>query len=374
MFQVVRVLIVKELLQTFRDRRMLFVIFVAPVVQIFIFGVAVTNEVRNVSLSVADLSHSSYSRRLVSSLTRGGYFRLEHENSGGDEVQKDLLLNRAVIGLVIPPDFASQIEGNRQATVQILVDGSDGNSANIATGYALRILSSLDFYVRPTFFSTSRIPAEGLVDFHPRVFYNPAVESRFYLMPGIITMVLTVLILLLTAMGITKEKESGSFEHLVVSPISGMQLMLGKTLPFALVGFFDACIVITLAVFGFGVPLTGSLPALILINVLYIFAMLGLGLLVSSISASQQQAMLSAFAIIFPAVILSDFFFPVSNMPVFIQWITYLNPMKYSLQAQRIIFLKGAGLGAVANQIAVLAGFAVAFYGLGTLQFRRSLH
>jgi len=435
---IVRVLIVKELQQALRDPRMLFVMFVSPLIQLFLFGVAVTNEVQNVALSVADLDHSRHSRQAVHALERGGYFRLEERRSSADEAMRDLEMGRALVALVIPPDFHRKIMRGESPRLQVLVDGSQGNTSNVALGYAMQILSNEGFLTeaQQLHFASTMLAArmqngagadggaiqtsdaspssaaassdgaaasneDGTpsaqspqnqaaaqqsqprgsmgalsiprVQLQERLWYNPDGESRNFLMPGIITLVLSILTLLLTAMGVTREKESGAFEQLIVSPITPLQLALGKTLPFALVGFVVAIIVTALSVFVYHIPLRGSNAALATVNAIYVLGMLGLGLFVSSVSSSQQQAMLTVFAFLFPAILLSDFFFPMDNMPEPIQILGLINPMLYSMQSQRLIFQKGAGFAEILNNLVALSAFAVAFYTFGVLRFRAML-
>lgn len=367
---VVWVLMVKEFLQALRDKRMLMVIFIMPLIQVTVFGYAISNDVKNITLTVADQDGSRLSREVASALVRGGYFILHRRTNDPREARKDLLLNRARIALVIPPDFARRMERGDAAPLQLLVDGSDGSSAGIALGYALRILQK-------SLSPPARLPAAfrpPRVELEERVWYNPEVESRYYLLPGIVTMVLTVVIMLLTAMAITRERESGSLEQLLVSPIRSYELLLGKTLPFAAIGLFDAALVTAAGIFIFGLPLRGSLPALFVLQVIYIAAMLGLGLLISTVSGSQQQAMLTVFAFLFPALILSDFFFPLGNMPESVQVLMrFLNPLLYGLRAQREIFLKGAGLAQVRHDLLALLAFAAVFFSLGVWRFRKML-
>lgn len=371
MFLTVRTLILKEWIQTFRDRRMLVIIFVVPVMQMILFGVAVSNDVRNFPIVIVDQDRSSLSREIVSAFQRGGYFRIVAVTASTAAGESALLNNRARMVIVVPPDLTEHQRAGRSAGVQLLLDGSDGNTATIALGYSIRILSELHLVARGA--SVPGLRPFGGVSVESRIFYNPSLESPYYMVPGIITMILTVIATMLTAMGITKEREKGTFEQLVVSPIRGWELMLGKTIPFAVIAFFDATLATGVGIAIFHIPLTGSASALAVLNLSYVLAMLGLGLFVSTVSESQQQAMMTVFAILFPFIILSDFFFPVENMPVIIQYATLLNPMRFCLRAQREIFLKGSGWGDVWSNIAVLFAFATVFLGYGAVRFRRSL-
>ncbi|MBI3395313.1 MAG: ABC transporter permease [Spirochaetia bacterium] len=368
----VRALIVKEWIQTFRDKRMLLVIFVLPLIQMTIFGFAVSNEVKNLPAIVYDGDRSELSREIISALGRGGYFKITALAASQAESINALYINTAKIAFIIPPGFQKDVRSNRPVNVQIALDGSDGNAATIATGYALRILSELEYGNRIRVLPQTMLPFHGAV-LDSRVWFNPSLESTYFLVPGIITMILTIITTILTAMGITKEKETGTFEQLVVSPIRGWELMLGKTLPYAVIGFGDAVLATAFGRLMFKVPIEGSLSALAFLNLAYVFAMLGMGLFISTVSATQQQAMMTVFGVLFRFIILSDFFFPLENMPVAVQYLTYLNPMKYCLTAQRAIFLKGAGWQLTYPNILVLFGFAAVFLGYGSIRFRRSL-
>ncbi len=363
-----RAIILKEWIQTFRDRRMLVIIFAVPVVQMILFGVATNNEVHNLQTIVVDQNRSALSREILSAVGRGGYFDVIDVTPDAQAAVQAMMKNRARIIIVIPPDLEERYYAGRRADVQLLLDGSDGNSATIAMAYLMRILNSVS--------EKWSAPSGRLaypVNIETRVLYNPALISSHYMVPGIIAMILTIITTMLTAMGITREKERGTFEQFVVSPVRGWQLMLGKTIPYAVIAGADAGVATVIGMLVFEIPLTGSISALVVLNMAYILAMLGMGLFISTISQTQQQAMMTVFAVLFPFIILSDFFFPLENMPLAVQWGTLLNPMRYALRAQREIFLKGSGWAEVWTNIVVLCGFAVAFLGYGALRFRKSL-
>ena len=368
----------KELIQTFRDPRLRLVIFAMPIIQMTVFGFAISSEVKRVPISVCDQDRSPASRKLVDSILQGGYFRMVHFTTDCNRSVSDLAYNRSKISVNFLPGFQGHLTAGDPAPVQFLVDGSDGNSATVATGYLLRILqgkSAEAVPLPPSGAALSGTPVPGPASVEPRirVWYNPSMESRYFLIPGIITMIITLIVTLLTAMGITREKEAGTFEQLVVSPLHGWQLILGKTLPFLLVGALDVTLVLGVSILVFHMPFNGRPDVFIALNLVYILAMLGLGLFISSISKTQQQAMMTVFALIFPFIILSDFFFPVDNMPELIQNLTLLNPMRYSLVAQREVMLKGSGWDQVGDNILILGGFALVFLGYGIMRFRKSL-
>lgn len=374
---VLKTLIKKELIQTLRDKKIRIVIFVMPVMQMIIFGFAITSEVKNLKISICDLDKSVYSRELISTLTRGEYFKVANYTESSKEALDDLFNNRSRISIIIPPSFEKKLRMGLNSEFQILIDGSDGNSANIAMGYILRMVQDSNLRATPKF---SGVRLSGIfpqpfsqVSLEPRIRYNEQMESRFFLLPGILTMILTIIITLLTAMGITREKEAGTFEQLIVSPLKGWELILGKTLPFFLIGMIDLFLVTMVSLRVFQMPFNGSIFVFLLLNSTYILCMLGMGLFISTISNSQGQAMMTVFALLFPFIILSDFFFPIENMPIWIQYLTYINPIKYSLTAQREIFLKGNGLEVIYPNVLALAGFFIFFLSYGAFRFRKSL-
>lgn len=368
-----RAIIMKEWIQTFRDKRMLLIIFAVPVLQMILFGVATDNEVRNLRTVIVDQDRSGLSREIFSAVSRGDYFHVTEITGDVNYGVSALMQNRARIVIVIPPGLEGHFRSaDAKAQVQLMLDGSDGNSATIAMGYLLRILNSTAEKAMPAAVSGLR-PSVHPLHIETRVLYNQALVSSHYMVPGIIAMILTVITTMLTAMGITREKERGTFEQLVVSPIRGWELMLGKTIPYAVIAAVDAAIATAIGMLIFQIPLAGSLSALVVLNLAYILAMLGMGLFISTISQTQQQAMMTVFAVLFPFIILSDFFFPLENMPQAVQYGTLLNPMRYALRAQREIFLKGSGWEQVWPNILLLTGFAVAFLSYGSLRFRKSL-
>lgn len=371
---VLKAIIKKEFIQTMRDPRMRLVIFAMPIIQTLIFGVAITNDVKNLRVTYCDQDQSSLSMAIPDQLQAGGYFRIHRRTQDCEDAKKDLLRNRSNVVMIVGPDFQEKLNSKQNAPVQLLLDGSDGNTTTVAMGYLQRMLmemnEGLQSIVLPVQLPVAR---PGQTEFRIRALYNPGLNSSHYMVPGVIIMILTVLTAILTAMGITKEKEVGTLEQLMVSPIRGMELMLGKTLPFAVLSMIDALIVTGIALWVFGVPLNGSALALLTMNVLYLFTMLGMGLFVSTISKTQQQALMTIFSILFPAIILSDFFFPLSTMPLPIQWLTMVNPMKYAMVSQREIFLKGSGFEELALEFGALVAFSILFPVLGAIRFRRSM-
>jgi ABC-2 type transport system permease protein len=369
--------IVKELLQIRRDRRMIPVIFVAPVVMITIFGFAVNTDVTNVPLVLVDQDRSTASRDLVSRFVRSGYFQVVGSEERAQDVDRWLVTARAQLGLVIAPGFGSELASGRTAALQLITDGSDASSASVALGYAGALVQGFGAEVQA---SRLRAAAQGLarrpgqVELVPRVFYNPDLRSRWFYVPAVLAMVLMVMTLLLSAMGVVREKEIGTMEQLIVTPIRPWQLLVGKLAPFAMIGVVQVFLITAVTVFGFRVPLRGSFLLLLGLTLLFLLVTLGLGLLVSTIVRNQQQAMMTAaFMGMLPMVYLSGLIFPIDNMPPAVQTITYLVPLRYYAEIIRGVFLRGSGIGTLWPQALILLGMGVTIMTIASLRFRKRL-
>jgi len=370
--------IVKELLQIRRDRRMLPVIFVAPVVMIVVFGFAVNTDVTDVPMVLVDQDRSVASRDLVNRFVRSGYFAFVGAEDRAEDVDRWLVTSRAQLGLVIAPGFGAALTSGRTAALQVVVDGSDAASANVALGYASALAQAFGAEVQ-----TARLRAAagggpsrrpGQIDLQPRVFYNPDLKSRLFYVPAVLAMILMVMTMLLSAMGVVREKEIGTLEQIIVTPIRPWQLLVGKLAPFAIIGLFQMCVATAVTVFGFGVPLRGSFPLLLGLTMLFILNTLGLGLLVSTVVQNQQQAMMGAtFGGMIPMVYLSGLIFPIDNMPPAIQLVTYVIPLRYYAEIIRGIFLRGSGMGVLWPEAAVLLGMGLAILTVASLRFRKRL-
>lgn len=363
----VRRMVGKEVRQLFRDPRTRGVIFVSPVLQLLLFGYAVNTDVRNVAMAVLDHDRSPASRQLVDALTASGYFRVVERPEGASALGDALDTGRAVVGLDIPTGYAADLGAGRGAAVQLLVDGTNSNTATVAQGYAIRIIAQIGARVGP------EPGAVGGVDLRARAWFNPSLESRVYNVPAVIGVIVLLMCLLLTAMAVVREREVGTLEQLLVSPLSAAELMLGKTIPVAGVAMIQITIVTSVALLWFDIPFRGSPLVLILAAALFILAGLSVGLLVSTISATQQEAFLAMFLFILPAIVLSGFLYPVETMPVLFQYLTLANPLRHFLEIVRGVFLKGAGLADLRLQFGVLSGMAVAGLGVATRRFERSL-
>ncbi len=364
----------KEFYQIRQDRRMLFVSLVAPMIQVILLGYVATTDIRYSNLVVCDLDRTDESRELVKRFTNSSYFveRVAVEHPG--DIDSFIEAGRASVALVIPAGFGSKILGRATPQVQIVLDGTDANSANVLLGYASQIIGT---YSQSILASSSVIPGAGRIGSivaEPRVWFNPDLKSSNFMVPGVVALVLMIITQTLTSLGIVKEKELGTLEQLMVTPIRPYQLILGKLLPFVVIGFIDMTIVLAIARFWFNVPLLGSVLLLFALSSLFILNTLGLGIFISTISKSQQQAMLIAqFFFFMPFIYLSGFAFPISNMPVVIQYVSYLMPLRYFLVILRGIFLKGAGFAELWPQALGLFVIGTFILVLSVLRFHKKL-
>jgi ABC-2 type transport system permease protein len=366
--------IVKEFLQIRRDRRMIPVIFVAPIVQVAVFGFAVNTDVTDVPTVLVDQDRSAASRDLASRFVRSGYFEIVATEERADAVDRWLVTSRAQLGLVIPSGFGAALAAGRGAALQLVVDGSDAASANVALGYAAALARGYAAEVSLRQLAGAPLPRAGQAELVPRVFYNPDLKSRWFYVPAVLAMILMIMTLLLSAMGVVREKEIGTMEQIMVTPIRPWQLLVGKLAPFAVIGLVQTCLATAVAVFGFGVPLRGSFALLLALTLLFILSTLGLGLFVSTIVQNQQQAMMAAtFAAMVPMVYLSGLIFPIENMPPAIQAVTWVIPLRYYAEIIRGVFLRGSGIGVLWPEAAVLLGMGVAILTLASLRVRKRL-
>ncbi len=368
--------IVKEFLEIRRDRKMIPVIFVAPVVQILVFGFAVNTDVNDVPTVLVDQDRSAASRDLVSRFAASGYFELVGTEEHSQAIDRWLATGRAQLALVVGPRFGEALRKRRPAALQIVVDGSDAASANVALGYAGALAREFaaELQQRPLHASSATAPRLGAVVLVPRVFYNPDLRSRWFYVPAVLAMILMVMTMLLSAMGVVREKEIGTLEQLIVTPIRPWQLLLGKLAPFAMIGLFQMCVASALTVFGFGVPLRGSFLLLLGLTGLFILSTLGLGLLVSTLVQNQQQAMMgTVFGVMIPMIYLSGLIFPIDNMPPAIRLVTYAIPLRYYAEIIRGIFLRGSGMAVLWPEALVLLGMGVAILTTAALRFRKRL-
>jgi ABC-2 type transport system permease protein len=365
----VRVLIQKEIRQLFRDPKTKRIIFAAPIIQLLLFGYAVNTDVRNVSTIAVDQDNTQVSRLLLENLVSSGYFQIVETGESPRAIKEALDAGRALVGIEIPPGFSADVEGGREAAVQILIDGTNSNTATVAQGYAGRIVQA---------FSVDRLvdrggAVPGGIDLRARAWYNPDLSSRVYNVPAIIGMLLLLMALLLTGLAVVRERELGTLEQLMVSPVSARELILGKTVPVVVVCMVDLVLITALAILWFDIPLRGSVFALVLGSFLYVLCGLGAGLLISTISRTQQEAFLTIFLFVIPAIILSGFMYPIDTMPVAFQHLTLLNPIRYFMEMVRGIFLKGHGVTDLWTHYLILTGMAAIAVVTAAKRFKKSL-
>lgn len=371
----IREMVVKEFRQIFRDPRMSRVIFITPILQLLLFGYAVSTDVRNTSTFVVDHDGTFASRSLVESFTSSGYFRLVGQSDRPSELVRALDRGDAIVGLEIPRGFAESLRSDGGAHVQLLLDGTNSNTATVAQSHAERIAFGYGARVgvggAGAGTVAGRAGSSPQVELRERAWFNPDLASRDYNVPAVIGAIMLLIALLLTSLAIVREREIGTLEQLRVSPLTPGELIAGKTIPFAIIGMADMVLVTVVAVLWFRVPFAGSPALLLLAGALYLLAALGVGLLISTLAATQQEAFMVSFLVYMPAILLSGFMFPVSSMPDVFQWLTYVNPMRHFLEIVRGVFLKGVGLEALWMQYAVLALMGVSLLVVATARFRK---
>jgi len=363
------VLIQKETRQLRRDPQTKRLMFAAPIIQLLLFGYAVNTDVRNVATVVVDQDRTTESRLLQETLTASGYFRIVAVGEDPRDIEWALDRGDAVMGVQIPPGFAESLKSGRAATAQILIDGSSSNTATVAQGYADRIVR--DFAMDQA--AARGLRMEGGIDLRTRAWYNPDLSSQVYNVPGVIGLLLLLMALLLTALSVVRERELGTLEQLMVSPITSEELILGKTVPVVIICLVDLAIITVVALLWFHIPLRGSVGALVLASFVYILAGLGVGLFISTISKTQQEAFLTMFLLILPAIILSGFMYPIDTMPEIFQHLTLLNPIRYFMEIVRGIFLKGQGVLDLWVHYLVLTGMALLAVWGASQRFKKSL-
>jgi ABC-2 type transport system permease protein len=381
----------KELRQIFRDPRTKRVVFAAPIIQLVLFGYAVTTDVHDVATFVVDHDRTVASRELQDVFTSSGHFQIVASSERPADLATALDAGHAVIGLEIPAGFARDLAAGRGASVQVLVDGTHSNTATVAQGHAARIIQQYgasNAAERAVGTAAGAMPAGGEgagfgagpgaaagggVELRARAWFNPDLESRVYNVPAILGVLLLLMCLLLTALTVVRERELGTLEQLMVSPLTPGELMLGKTIPVAIIALADLAIIAVVAVAWFDVPFRGSISALVLASLLHILASLGLGLFISTVSKTQQEAFMGMFLVMLPAIILSGFMYPVHTMPELFQYLSLANPLRHYLVMVRGIFLKGHGIVDLWAEFLVVGVMAAVVLAGATARFRRSM-
>ena len=365
----------KEVLELRQDPRSFSIIFIAPIVQLTILGYAATTDVTNVPIVIVDADRSSASQALISRFTSSNIFKVVDLVSSMKDVDPYIEKGEAWMALAIPPRYGESIQSGRPVTLQIVADGSDASSTNIALGYASNLIAE---YTQDLLQTTARMAGAtspgGGIDPRVRVWFNPTVESRYFMLPGIFALLLLVVTANLSSMAVVRERETGTLEQLNVTPLSRLELIVGKLVPYAVIGMIDALIVLLVIVFWFHVPLRGSFWLLMGMSCIYLLTTLGLGLFISTISNTQQQAMMtSTFFFMTPMMYLSGFVFPIENMPSWIQPLTFLIPLRYFVVILRGIFLQGVGLETLWPQALALFAWGVTILTLAVLRSSKRL-
>ncbi|MCC7358686.1 MAG: ABC transporter permease [Anaerolineales bacterium] len=368
-------LIRKEFIQIIRDPRTLILTFLMPVVQLLLLGYAATNDVRNVALAVYDQDRSAASRALLNAYRAADYFRVDYDVASEAELRALIDRGAARAGMIIPPDYADKLAAGQTASVAFIIDGSDPTLAGTALAAA-----TLVGQAQATALTVERLAARGQaavitppVQVRSQIWYNPDLVSAHFMIPAMIGMILQFLTTILTATAIVRERERGTIEQLIVTPIRSWELVVGKLAPYVIIAFIDTVEILVAGVLIFGVPINGSLPLLLALAGLFLVSSLGLGLFISTISNTQQEAILTAMFTMLPSIFLSGFFFPLAAMPPFLQVLSYGVPLRYFLIVVRGIIIKGIGPEALYPEIIALSIFAVVIMGAAALRFRKRL-
>lgn len=365
-------LLKKEFGQLFKDKKLLPIVFVAPVLQLTFLGFAASLDVKNISVVLCDLDKSHESRELVERFTNSGYFTIDYSTEDYSTIQQYLDNHKTTMALVIPRKFGDEILRKESAKVQVILDGSEGNAAAITMGYVNQIIGKYSTGILAEMIAGRG--SVGGVNAQVRTWFNPSLRSRNYMVPGVLVLILLITTMNLTSMAIVKEKEIGTLEQLMVTPITPSELILGKLIPFTIIGVVNVCVVLLVMAFGFGIPIKGSVPLLFGLTGLFLLTTLGLGLFVSTISRTQQQAMMtSMFLVLMPMMYISGFAFPIENMPRVLQYFSLGIPMRYYLKIVRSIILKGVGIQSLWFEAVMLLAMGATILAASVLRFRKKL-
>jgi drug efflux transport system permease protein len=369
-------ILIKEFLEIRRDRWARFRLLVPPLMQVLVFGYAATFEVFGVSTAVLDLDHSQESRALVAKFANNPRFKIVRVAKSQHEAEAAIDNSSAAVAIIVHAGFAELLRKGEPAPVQVLVDGTNSNSALIALGYVGQITSTFSQTYQTDLLSRiepNLVPTLVHISLDDRPWYNVSLNSRWFFVPGVIATITLVMVVNLTAFAIVREREMGTLEQLMVTPIRPVELIIGKTIPFFFIGLALVGAVTLVGTVWFQVPFRGNPLVLLLGTSLYLLSTLSLGLMISTICKTQQQAFATNFFLVNPLFILSGFSFPISSMPTFLQWLTYFNPVRYFIVIIRSVFLKGVGFSVLAPQMAALAMIGLVLMAIATLRFRKSL-
>lgn len=362
MFRAFIGLVIKEFRQVFRDPNMLRLIFAVPIIQLLLFGYVVNLDVKNISLDVYDFDQSRLSRQFITSASAGDYFSPVPEQVSVLEIEERFKEEKSDMAVIIPPDFGAMIDQQQSVTIGIVADASNANQASIGAGYMARIARN---------FSQREYGIEPPIEIRYSMLYNPEMESVYYMVPGIVATLLTMITVMLTSMAVVREREYGTLEQLMVTPIPRSTFLAGKLVPFAILGMFEMIVALTLGVLWFEIPFAGSSILLFTIAAIYLGTTLGVGLLISTLTSTQQQAMFFAWFFFVFALLTSGFFTPIRNMPEWMQYITLINPMRYFMSIVRAIMMKGAGITEMINDIVPILIYPVVVFTIAVMRFSK---
>jgi len=367
----IREFVRKEFIQLFRDKKNRPLLIIAPLIQLLVFGYVVTTDVRDIKVAFLDQSHTLESRRLIDAFDANRTFRITRFTNQSKELEQALLKRKVDLAVKVGPDFGEHIRRGETAFIQILADGSMSNMAAVRVAYTSLVLDRLN-----RAFIEELYPEKieyGKIDARIRTWYNPNLDSRNFYVPGIVAVLIMIITLLFTSMAIIREKEAGTIEQLIVTPLRPIELILSKTIPYIIIAQTQMVMVTIFAIFWFSIPMKGSVLLLFAATVLFLLSTLGIGLFISTVSATQQQAMMTTFFFILPFFMLSGFVFPIANMPTVVQWLTYLNPLRFFLTIIRGIFLKGVGLEVLWPQYLALTVLGLIVFTGAVSRFRKRL-
>lgn len=360
--------VIKEFYHIFRDYRSLLILFGMPFAQILLFGFVITNEIKDAQIAIYDQSKDHQTRRITDKLLSSGYFKLEREIESYGQIEESFQKGETKLVIVFEKGFATKLEKENRADMQIITDASDPNTANILLNYTQGIVNTYLREMNPT----ARLP--HVVEARPRMLYNPGLEGVYMFVPGTMALLLMLISAMMTSISISKEKEMGTMEVLLVSPLKPVQIIVGKVIPYLFLSLINALTIILLAKFVFDVPISGNFMLLLGESMLFIFMALSLGILISTVAPNQQIAMmLSMFALMLPTMLLSGFIFPIENMPVILQYLAQVMPAKWFIIIIKNIMLKGLGMGYIWKETLIITGFTLLFIALSIKKFKTRL-
>jgi ABC-2 type transport system permease protein len=369
-------MLIKELIQVVRDKRTRFILIGPPIIQMLVFGYAATFEIHNVATVVVDMDHSQESRELVSRFTSSPYFNVQEQLNNASQAHELIDQGKTTLALEIDAGFAQKLGNGETAPLQVIVDATNSNTALIASAYVSEIAQGFAQQVEQERIASiapqliGQIPS---VELAQRPWYNPDLKSRWFFVPGVIGSLTTLLVITLTSFAVVREREIGTLEQIMVTPIRPVEFILGKTLPFFLIGLFDAMLIGAVGTFWFQIPFRGHISVLLTGAVLFLICMLGMALMISTVSATQQQAMVTSFFVIMPTITFSGFGFPISAMPHWMQIFSYAIPLRYFLIVLRGTYLKGVGMDILWPQMAAMAGMGLFGLTVAILRFHKAL-